>query len=155
MGTRRRLTGPRSSPTAAYEPRHGRGRIVNLVNQEHRTAGRHRALARRTARLAVVLVLGIFASLAMSAAPAQAGQISPNIYTWKNVHTSRCLADSFAGGLQVLSCTSQLTQQWRDITPLASTYQFRNVHTGRCLADSFAGGLQVLSCTSQLTQQWR
>jgi hypothetical protein len=134
---------------------HRRGKIMNLVNQEHRTTGQHRALFRRTVRLAVVLALAIFAGLAVGAAPAQARVIGPNLYTWQNVHTSRCLADSFAGGLQVLACSSAATQQWQDITPPASTYQFRNVHTSRCLADSFAGGLQVLPCASPDTQDWR
>jgi hypothetical protein len=126
-----------------------------MINQKHRKTGQRRTLFSRTVRLAVVLVLTVVAGVAVGVAPAQAGLIGPNLYTWQNAHTSRCLADSFAGGLQVLPCASPATQHWQDITPSAPTYQFRNAHTSRCLADSFAGGLQVLPCASPATQQWQ
>jgi hypothetical protein len=126
-----------------------------LVNQEHRTMERHRTLFRRTARRAAVLAFALFASLAVGAAPAQAGPIGTySLPVWQNVHTDRCLADSFTGGLQTLACISHPTQNWQDATPDLPTYRFRNAHTDRCLADSFTGGLQTLACINNPTQNW-
>ncbi len=82
-------------------------------------------------------------------------QTGPRPYSWKNTHTSRCLADSFGGGLQVLACASPATQIWRDISLTPTVHQFRNQHTSRCLADSFGGGLQVLPCDTTPNQKWQ
>lgn len=127
---------------------------MNSVNGKRSPTGPRGAHFGRGARLAVALALTIFAGLAVGTAPAQAGVVGPNTYRFQNGGSNLCLADSFAGGLQVLACTSQTTQHWRDNTPTASTYQLKNAHTGRCLADSFAGNLQVLACNNQNTQRW-
>lgn len=114
---------------------------MNLVNREHRTTARHRALFMRAVRRAVVISLVIVAVLAVGAAPAQAAPISI-----VNLHTNRCLADSFAGGLQMLPCRfPDSTQNWEDIHIAPGTYVWQNAHTRRCLADSFADRLQVIS----------
>jgi hypothetical protein len=126
--------------------------IMNLVNQKHNTTGRHRALFLRTVRRAVVLSLAIFAVLAVGAAPVQAAPIS-----LVNLHTNRCLADSFANGLEVLPCRfPDSSQNWEDVHLASGTYVWRNAHTRRCLADSFASGLQVIShCgTATLPLHW-
>jgi hypothetical protein len=111
------------------------------------------------ATIAAALVgsgLILVTSVPAQAAPASGTETTSAIYLFQNLHTSRCLSDSFAGGLQVLACTVQNegVQRWQDLTPTAPTFQLQNVHTTRCLTDSFAGGLQVLACTSPNTQAW-
>lgn len=127
-------------------------KIMNLVDQEYRRTGRHRAILRRTVRRAAALSLAIFAVLAVGAVPAQAGAIS-----LVNLHTNRCLADSFANGLEVLPCRfPERTQNWEDIHLAPGTYVWQNAHTRRCLADSFGSGLQVIdNCgTAQIPLHW-
>jgi hypothetical protein len=123
---------------------------MNRVNRRHRMTGRHSAHFRHTVRRAVAVALVIVAVVSVGAAPAQAAATSI-----VNMHTNRCLADSFAGGLQVLPCRfPDPTQNWSDLAPAVAFYQFHNAHTGRCLADSFAGGLEVLECDFPDTQLW-
>jgi Ricin-type beta-trefoil lectin domain len=128
------------------------GDIVNSVSQEQRGTGQRGSFVGRTGRFAAVLAMTVVAGLAVTAAPAQAA--IPD--TIVNSHTSRCLADSFASGLQTLTCVSgEVTQRWVDRTPSAPTFQFKNVHTGRCLSDSFGGGLTTSACvTGESTQEW-
>ena len=128
---------------------------MNLVNQEHRSTGQFRARFRRAVRPAVVLALAVFAGLAMGVAPAQAGPVGTySLPVWQNVHTDRCLADSFGGGLQTLACIDHPTQNWDWVLFTNGTWLLANSHTDRCLADSFGGGLQTLACISHPTQRW-
>jgi hypothetical protein len=118
------------------------------------------ATTRAAGLLAVALlaVLGFAAPTAAAAVTmAPAGSVAAEVwpvFLW-NKHTSRCLEDSFAGGLRTLTCRDVGTQVWYETSwETIAERELRNSHTNRCLEDSFVAGLRAVACNLSSSQGW-
>jgi hypothetical protein len=117
-----------------------------------------------TTRAAGLLAVALLAALGF-AAPAPATTVetttarSVAVEVWpvflKNKHTTKCLEDSFAGGLRTLTCRDVGTQVWNEKSwETIAERELRNTHTTRCLEDSFAAGLRAIACNLSSSQGW-
>jgi hypothetical protein len=98
-------------------------------------------------------ILTVAAGLLVAPSAAQAGAGDP-IYIYKNQGTSRCIDDTFNGGLREYACNYTDPQRWRVHQWADGTVRLQDVYTNHCLDDTVDSGFRTWDCNSGENQSW-
>jgi hypothetical protein len=132
-----------SCKSGYIRPKHGKTKLL--------------AMAILTSMLVLMSVGASHASAATSASGGAAGDQATATTTWwymQNYKTSKCIDDSAAYRLRIITCDGYNYQAWNQIHESGIVYAMQNQHTGWCLDDSAAYGLRAIRCDGYNYQSW-
>lgn len=130
-----------------------------MIGKTRRVAGAA-ATALAALGLSATSLSAAQASVATPAASTQTHQSTTTAATYsykiQNVYTSRCLDDSLANGVGMLSCDGSNNQKFTFPLPQSDgASEIRNVQTGRCLDFNVTYGFRFISCNGSNDQLWQ
>jgi hypothetical protein len=105
------------------------------------------------AALTVAAAAGLAIGSAGIASAASPGPTLPNLVTFKNLATSKCL-DGDSVRIYTLDCNGGLNQQWT-ISARPGPTSLRNLRTSACLDSNSIGTVYPYPCNGGANQQWQ